>query len=293
MDFLVDLEFSRIVLAFIVGFFLSLSGSLTQVATANSLASPSTLGMSALAVIGVILSYFTNFYLDLSLSFELRSFIIGLVLAGLILIIKPKAKNMSIWEQYSVSHVVLMGLAFNLFVGALFSIIQFVFMAFHLEFPASIWFGSLKQYSEEVVWIFIVLWLFIFISNYKISGFYGLLNYGADFALGFDQKVYQYQKRGLILALLMTISVVSFFGVFSFMGLVFPHLLRQFKFFKSDIISELRIGPWICGILFIILDQTCYLVPVWGAEVPVGMLSGLVGTLFLFMRLIKTSNQIV
>ena len=292
MDFL-DFEYTRILLAFIVGHFMSLSGSLTQLTTANSLASPSTLGMSALAVMAVLGSYFLGPYLNISISHELLSFLLGLLFVLGFVFSKSSQKKRSIWEQFSVSQIVLLGLAFNLFVGALFSIIQFVFIAFHLEFPSSIWFGSLKQYSQQSVYLFLGLWIIISVYTYKISGFYTLLNLGNEFALGFDHQIYKYQKKGLILSLLMTIVVVSFFGVFSFMGLVFPHLLRQFKWFQSNIINELRYGPWVCGLFFVILDQVCYLFPLWGAEVPVGMLSGLVGTSFLFIRLIKSKQVAV
>jgi len=45
-----EIEFGRLALSFIVGYFLCLSGSLSQLVTNNPLGSPSTLGMDGLAV---------------------------------------------------------------------------------------------------------------------------------------------------------------------------------------------------------------------------------------------------
>ncbi len=286
---MIELDFLRLLLAFICGYLLTLSGSLCQLVSNNSIASPSTLGMDGFAVIFVILAYFFPLFDVESMSFEHTSFLLFLGFFILLssIFLKRKGFEANIWKEFNIQKVVLIGLAFNLLVGAVFSIIQFLFMALNIRFPSGLWFGSIKYGTVEylapilVIYFFIQLFLFFEIKGLEV------LNLGKQMALSVGIKVDQVQKKSLMMALLCTGTVISYFGVFSFLGLIFPHILRSLPYFKKNMRKELYIGPYLTGFVFCLFDQFCYQFTLYGAELPVGMVSSVIGAVFLIFLLFK------
>jgi ABC-type Fe3+-siderophore transport system permease subunit len=65
-----DIEWMRVLLAFFCGYFLTLSGSLSQIVTNNKLASSSTLGFDGLAVLMVLCAQFLITFVHLSFPIE-------------------------------------------------------------------------------------------------------------------------------------------------------------------------------------------------------------------------------
>jgi ABC-type Fe3+-siderophore transport system permease subunit len=63
--------------------------------------------------------------------------------------------------------IILLGMTFNLMIGAVFSLGQFVFMAFNLPFPLELWFGHFRYASTEAL-IFLLLTQFLLLIGLKI-----------------------------------------------------------------------------------------------------------------------------
>jgi len=286
---MIDFEITRLVLAFICGYFLTISGSLSQLVSNNSLASPSTLGMDGAAVLLVLLSQLlvlTNLELPALEWFNLifviiASFVLYFVLQG------RKQKNI-FTSGMDIKRVILFGLAFNLFIGAIFSIIQFLFMALNFDFPSGLWFGSIKQYEVTYLWPFGVSFCVTFLLVLKISPKISLLNLGNEFATGLGINVFRVQIISLMVAFFLNALVISFFGVFSFLGLIFPHILRSFKVFNKSMSKELLYGPLLCATIFAIIDLLCFNFVLYGAELPVGMVSSVIGAFFLIFLVLRS-----
>jgi iron complex transport system permease protein len=278
------------ILAFICGYFLCLSGSLCQLVTNNNIASPSTLGMDALGVLVVIIAQ--GFIIFFDSNFSLIS--ISLMLTTLSLFIlffvnKFYLKSQEdIWSRFDIKKIVLIGLSFNLFVGAIFSVIQFMFMALNFEFPSGLWFGSFKQVSQSWLILFCLLFFgvqaLIILKARELS----LLNLGHSFALGRNIDSSKLQSYSLFLSLFLTLFVVVFFGVFSFLGLIFPHIIRSFGYFKTNMRGEVLWGPYFAGIALCVVDVICFNATYLGAEFPVGMVSGVIGAFLLILMLLKS-----
>ena len=289
-----ELDFIRFILAFICGFFLTVSGSLSQLVTNNGLASPSTLGFDGAAVLAIIISQILiNFFgVEFSLTYLSITLISVFVLVWILFDHSlMRFKPVTVWSEHSMKSIVLTGLAFNLFVGALFSIIQFLYMAMNFEFPTSIWFGSLKQYSDNDLYTFIFLFIFLYLFLIKVSKKLELLNIGTSFSLGLNVNVRQFQKTCLIVSFTLTGIVISYYGVFSFLGLVFPHILRHFSIWKNNIRGELLTGPFLTGFSFAAVDYFCSEFDFHGAEFPVGMISSVVGAALLIIMVMRSSKN--
>mgnify|MGYP001309768155 CR=1 FL=1 len=273
----------RLLLAFFAGIFLTSSGSLSQNTTQNSLASPSTLGFDAMAVFAVLVSHglLTLFNLNIELThFSFLIFNACFLLTFLCL------KGISLKSaQLDMKIIILIGLGFNLFIGAIFSVVQFLFIATNTKFPTGLWFGSFKFYQAIELLPFICVFLLLIIFLYKNLSSLRLISIGIPFAKGVGVEVAKTQRRSLFVAYYLTGVVICYFGVFSFISLVFPHILRLLPFIKSDMRKEFTIGALIGGLIMMLLDFLVYNFDFYGAELPVGMISSVLGSFMLISLL--------
>jgi iron complex transport system permease protein len=281
-----EIDIVRLLIAFLCGYFLTVSGSLAQIVTNNKLASSSTLGFDGVGVLVILLAQFFITFLGFRYPIEHLSFFFFLILFMPICLISLKTFK----QNLNLSKIILIGLGFNLFVGGIFSIIQFLFLAINFEFPTGIWFGNFKFYDDNVLWLFSSIFIIVFALVKKLSANLAILSLGSSFAEGLGIRTAKISKIALLLSFFLTGLVVSYFGVFSFIGLIFPHILRSFNFFKFDMKRELIIGPLCTGAVLSGLDFVCFQVPFYGAEIPVGMVCSVVGSFVLLLLLTKKSS---
>ena len=286
---MLEFDLTRIAFAFFCGYFLSLSGSLTQVVTNNNLASPSTLGFDGLAALCVIIASNILVFFPTSAPLEYLSFSLFISLFVLLgwWLWRDKRRTPRIFSL-DIKFLVLMGLAFNLFVGAIFSVIQFLFMALNTDFPSGLWFGSFRYYHEESLILFSLLFLLLQFALAKYASQLRLLGLGESVALGLGVNVKQTQKAGLLCSFFLTGLVISFFGVFSFLSLIIPHMLRMLPVFKRNVKRELRLGALVGGVALALLDTLCFNFDYMGAEFPAGMVSSVVGAFSLIALLLNS-----
>lgn len=289
---MIDFDIYRIIFSFICGYFLAVSGSLTQLVSHNSLSSPSTLGMDGVGVFVVIISQFIMLNSNFNMSLEkvsLFGFLILFFIITLLLTKKSKGR-FEIWKGFDMNKVILIGISFNLLVAGIFSLVQFLFMTMNLEFPTSLWFGQFKFYEKDLLVPFVLLFVGVIFWIRKYAQKVNILNLGTDYAYGLGLDVIKVQKVALLMSLFLTGIVITQFGVFSFLGLIFPHVVRSFRFFKTSMRRELLFGPMLCGFALMLIDLLCYNWLVYSAEIPVGMFSGILGTFLLIFLLIKTNS---
>jgi iron complex transport system permease protein len=268
----VELPWLRLLSAFIVGGLLSLMGSLCQWTTENKLASPSTLGFEALAVAFVL------FFQGLTwMGFFLPTPLVFFILIGISFLLSYFLSRFSHF-QFS-SKFLLLGLAINLLMGVGFALLQFLAMAYGLEFPNYLWFGQLHTpTSVELGYLVIVVTTIAMILIKNLKSFLSL-GLGPNMALTFYAPLPRLWRNAILICFLGTIISVKIFGVFSFMGLIFPPLLRSLPFIQGKPRMEMTWGAFLAGFIFMMLDLLCYFFPLSGAEIPVGLVSSTLGAL--------------
>lgn len=291
-----EFEYSRLLVAFLSGVLLSISGTLVQSITQNDLASPSTLGLNALSVLVILFCHFLAVLFGGQSLFEYLPFIISLGFSLLMYFFsRRKLKVDEIFgnrQDTFVKKWVLWGLCFNLFVGAMFSLAQFVFISLNLSFPDQLWFGNFRYVDEISTIILLIMSILIYYYSWLRSSHFRSLSFGSEIALGLGVDVKRLGAYGLIIAFICVSTVNSFFGVFAFIGLVFPHLLRSMNVFSKNLSMELRFGSLLSGLCFMILDLCCYNFVIYGAEIPVGMITSLLGTIALLVVLWKKNQNV-
>ncbi len=277
----------RTLCAIITGMLLSQTGSLIQMSTRNILASPSTLGFDGLSILWILIFH------SLLLLFGYDDPVFSLLMMGI------PAFSIVGWfyayylgRQKNIERLILIGLTFNLLVGAIFSLWQFLFLAFNLPFPVELWFGHFRYADKTgfLVLFFIELVLVIGWCFFKKD--FLIFSLGKSVARNLKLNQTRLYLFLFIAVAIGTFSVVALFGAFSFLGLVFPIMARKMWFKKFDLNGEFLWGGFFNGFIFMLIDFLCYFFPIYGAEVPVGLIATGVGAVSLILLLWKSDGHL-
>jgi iron complex transport system permease protein len=275
MDYLT----ARLLSSFLAGALLSQAGSSVQLATRNILASPSTLGIDGLAVLWLLLIH------SLALAVEGLELQLGLALGLPLCLLLALGYTRLLRREVSPERVILLGITFNLLVGAVFSLWQFYFLAFNRPFPAEVWFGHFRFAAPETA--LTLLWTEVILLGGLIWGRRQIQLY----SLGPSVHQLFGLRRSRVFMLLFSSAIIATFvvvaghGAFSFLGLVFPLIARKLWFRRFDLPGEFVLGAVFNGAILMAIDYICYRFPLYGAEVPVGLLMAVVGAVSLILLL--------
>lgn len=270
----------RLLSAFFSGMILSQTGSLIQMGTRNILASPSTLGFDGLSVFWILVIH----SLMLIMGYDqpvLTLFLLGIPLFCLVGFFFARF----IQNVKSIERLVLIGLTFNLMVGAVFSLWQFLFLAFNLPFPVELWFGHFRYANLEALFILFFMEGLILLGWVLLRKEFQLYSLGKTISKNWnldEKKLYLFLFSVVAVG---TFTVVSLFGAFSFLGLIFPIVARKLWFKSFDLKGEFFIGAMVNGLFLMLTDLVCYSFPIFGAEVPVGLIATAVGALSLILMI--------
>jgi ABC-type Fe3+-siderophore transport system permease subunit len=271
----------RMFCSLLCGVILSQTGSLVQIGTRNVLASPSTLGFDGMAVLWCLIYHSVSMFFFPENSSLILSLCIGFplfVLLGLLF-------SSFIRGREKFERIILLGLTFNLLVGALFSFWQFLFLAFNLPFPMELWFGHFRFAQTQS---FLIL---LGVEGLILAGFIFWRRQLSLFTLGpglssnwkvNEQTLFRYF---FIAVGIGTFVVITLFGGFSFLGLIFPIIARKLWFKSRGLKGEFILGSVVNGCVLMLIDLLCYYCPIMGAEVPVGLIATAVGAASLILLL--------
>lgn len=261
----------RVLAALIAGAGLSVSGLIMQTNLNNSMASPSTLGVSNAAVFGANLCLLAGFsssvtiYATSIISFSF-SLISVLCILGLCKI-----------RSFSPSVVVLAGIAIGSIWMAATTIIQFYADDVGIS-AAVIWnFGDLGRatYKTDLIMFVVVTIssvLFVFLA-WK----YNALLSGDAVAKSLGINVERIRFLSLLIASMITAVCVSFLGIIGFIGIICPHIVK--KIIGQDHRFSIP-ASLLSGSLLLLISDTISRSIGKGSAVPVGAITSLMGAPF-------------
>ena len=280
-----DLRLSRIVLAVVAGAGLAASGAAMQGVLRNPLVSPYILGISsaagfgaALAIglgIGVVTQY--SAYIVVANAF-IFSIIAMLMVYGVARVrgITPES-------------VILAGVAVGYLFSAMLSLIQFVAPE-HVAVRAVVFWllGGLSSATWESILMILPIVLVATVLMMKKSWDINVMSLGEEVATSLGVNSRQVLVICMALGTLATASIISFTGVIGFICLVSPHIARMVIGSDHRFLLPCSLAM---GALLLLCSDTLARLVLMPSEVPVGIVTSLMGVPFLLYLLLSKRRQ--
>ena len=289
-----NIRIPRVLAAIIAGAGLSVSGLVMQTTLNNTMASPSTLGVSNAAVFGANLSIIAFAGGFLSTGNNLTNYAVGanpfatslmafLFSTTSILIILALCRLRS----FSPGVVVLAGIAIGSVWNAATTILQFYATDVGLS-AAVIWnFGDLGRatYKTDLIMLAAVVIGFTFFM--LMSWRFNALLSGESTARTMGVNVDGLRFASMLLASVITAVCVSFLGVIGFVGVICPHVAK--KLLGQDHRVTVPVAA-LCGSLLLLGADTLSRSLGSGSALPVGAITSLLGAPF-FIAVIFSKKE--
>ncbi|MDH7598607.1 MAG: iron ABC transporter permease [Sedimentisphaerales bacterium] len=273
----------RAMVAAITGAALSGAGVVCQVLLANPLADPYLLGVSSGAGLGAVLVGLT----------ASGPTILGLSAMGLGAFAGALGALVLVWsvarQVYCLGQtgLILAGVVVNAFLSAVIMIV--VALARSDQVYATLFWliGNISEESMGLVWVAGLAVCVCLSGLFLISGRLNLFCFGQQQArlMGIHAQRIQWMAFGL--AGLMTAVAVALAGLVGFVGLVVPHAIRLCL--GPDCRQLLPISA-IVGAAFLVLCDTLCRVVVSPAQLPVGVVTALVGGPVFVLMLLRRAR---
>jgi iron complex transport system permease protein len=279
---LFDIRLPRILLGFAIGGSLSLAGVILQGMFRNPLVEPYTLGISGGAALGVALNTVLGLYKFNILTLPFFGFLGAIFIIILVYSLSMRKGILKIQE------LLLCGVMIS-FIAS--SLIMLIMSVSHTEDLHGIIFW-IMGFLEQPNWFLIKLALWMSILGLAFSYLFCLdlnaLSLGEEEALHLGIDIEKTKHLLFLIASLLTGFSVSISGVIGFVGLIIPHLMRMFVGSDHRI---LLVSSFLSGATFLIFCDTLARTVISPLELPVGVITGILGgSIFIY---ILTKKQVL
>lgn len=273
----------RVLVGALVGSALAAAGVVLQALLRNPLATPFTLGVSAGAALGAMLAL--TFELDIGVlgvsSVPIASFVGSLVA---ITIVHWLASVQS--RGLSTNVLLLAGVTLNSFFSALILFVQYL-GDFAESFRTVRWLmGDLDVGSYGSIVASLPFMISAFIVFSLLPRTLNLLTMGEDVAAARGVEVERAQRWAFLSASLATGAAVSLGGPVGFIGIVVPHLVRLMVGSDHRVVLP---ASALFGAAFLVLCDVVARTAMSPLELPVGIVTALIGGPFFLWLLVRKS----
>lgn len=277
-----NIRLPRILLAMIAGSGLALCGTVMQASVQNPLADPYILGISAGASLGATFAILMGSFGPTGIwGTAIGAFTGALAAAGLVMALS------GIGGKSSTIKMILAGMIANALFSAFSGFI--IYLANNADGIRSIAFwtmGSLAAAKWKTLafpgLVILMSCVYFMANTRKLNAM--LLGEEAATALGVDSS--KIRRNNMLMTALITGLVVATCGIIGFVGLIIPHLVRGM--FGSDH-SRLIPTSIIIGALFLIWADVLARILLPSGELPIGIITALIGAPFFMYVLLKSS----
>ncbi|MBT2674672.1 FecCD family ABC transporter permease [Streptomyces sp. SD31] len=277
-----NVRFPRIVLALLIGASLGCAGALMQGVFGNPLAEPSTIGVSLGAAVGAVAAISLGLTFLGNWTLPAMAFVAGL---GTVLLVYAMSRS---GGRTEVVTLILMGIAVNAFAGALIGL--FIFLA-DTAAVNQITFWQLGSLAQST-WPKVTAVLPCAAVGLGVAPLYArrldLLALGDRPARHLGVDVERMRVALVLVVALLTAAAVSVSGVIGFIGLVVPHLLRMAAGPGHRFLIP---GSALGGAVVLLAADLAARTVAAPAELPLGVLTALLGSPFFFWLLRRTRRR--
>jgi iron complex transport system permease protein len=267
------LRLPRVLLAFLAGGGLAVSGAVCQSVLRNPLASPYILGVSSGASLGAGIIIVSGIAIPLlgAFTLPLTGFVFGLAAVFLV-----TAFSSRIDKSMSNNTIILCGMVLSLFLSAVLTMLSAVFSD-DLRRIALWQMGSFAMRGWPYVWLLLpflvigVTGIFLFTKEMDI------LSFGDEQAKSSGVETGAVRKKLLAICAVLTGAAVALSGVIGFVDLIAPHAARRIC--GSNHRHLIPMSFTLGGSLLVLTDLLAR-TAVSPSELPVGAITALIGAPF-------------
>jgi iron complex transport system permease protein len=259
----------RILLGLAVGGGLAIAGVVLQGMFRNPLVEPYTLGISGGAALGVAVNIVAGGPVGLGLfSLPISGFLGAVGIIALVYLLAAGGGTVKL------SRLLLIGVMVSFIASSLIMLIMAMTRTEDLHGIIFWIMGSLQEPNSSLIGTILCISLGGLIVALLFSVDLNALSLGEEQAFYLGVRVEQLKKVLFLLASFITGCCVSVTGIIGFVGLVVPHLMRLLVGGDHRILIP---TSYLAGAIFLILCDTLARVVMAPVELPVGVITGLVG----------------
>ena len=281
----VRVRLPRIILACLVGAALACSGVVFQALLRNPLADPYILGISSGAGLGAMIAVIGG----LNWTLWGRSPIAVFAFAGALGTVWFVWFIGRLTGKYYITGLLLAGVVVNAFFSALIMFLTSIAKAEQVHSTIFWLMGNMTEEDFLVLWIGAGCVIGGIIALFFISPQLNALSFGAEVARSMGINTGKTRILAFAIAAGITAIAVSLSGLVGFVGLVVPHGVRLVL--GPDHRQLLPISG-IVGAIFLVAADTLARTIIAPAQLPVGVVTAIVGGPFFLILLIKYSRKV-
>lgn len=271
-------RFPRVLMAIVVGVALAVAGTVMQAIFGNPLAEPGVVGVSSGAALGAALSIVLGLTALGGWSTAAFAFAGGF---GAVLMVYVVSRSRGRTEVVT---LLLTGIAVNAFGGAGIAFLVFAADKAGREQIVFWQLGSLNGSLASETLVVAVTAVVGTAAALWLAPRYDLLALGERNARHLGVNVEGLRIVSIVLVAVLTGAAVAFCGIIAFIGLVVPHVIRMVNGPRH---RPLVIGGALGGAALVVVSDLLARTLVWGADLPIGMLTSLIGGPFFFFLLVR------
>ncbi len=283
-DIFWKIRLPRVIAAFLAGAALAISGMAFQAMFRNPLATPFTLGVSSGAAFGAAVYIKIGFIFSiLGVSGQSLSAFFGAILSVLLVYGISQIK-----KGFTTATMLIAGVAINFFFSSLILFIQYL-SDFANSFRIIRWLMG----GFEIVGFRPVMTLvpFVVIGSalvFMLTHELNLLTLGEDIALSRGVDVKKIKMVLFFAASFMIGGIVSICGPIGFIGMMAPHICRLLIGAEHRLLTP---ASFFFGGAFLVFCDTLSRTLIAPAEIPVGVITALLGGPFFLWLLLSGSSE--
>lgn len=276
-----EIRLPRFILAVVTGAGLSASGCIFQGILRNPLADPFTLGISGGSAFGASIAFAFGLAATAWIFIPLFAFSGAMIAIFLVYILNIK-------KGFDSNAMILSGVVASYIFSAMVMLI-FALISSDKLFSAFLWLmGNLSSFDERLL---VPVCSTIFAAIIILCMFGNLINVitlGEQKASSLGVNTAKTVKYIFLLSSLITAAAVSCCGVIGFVGLMMPHIMRKIVGNDNRILIP---ASALAGAVFLPVCDTLSRTILSPVEMPVGVITSIVGGIFFIILLLKPGRK--
>jgi len=279
-----DIRLPRILLGILIGAGLSISGASMQGILKNPLIDPYIIGVSSGATFGATIAI----VLGISSTFlgfggiSLFSFLGGLSISFLIYYL------ISFQKKISNTTIILVGISINLFLSSIVSLLM-VLNRNNIE-NIILWIMGSISSANYIKLIFVAPIIIIgYLGLYFNSSNINAISVNEDIAISVGINIKKQIYIILFFSSIITSICVATSGIIGFVGLIIPHIVRIIFGHDNRIVIPFS---GVIGAIFIIYCDLLARTILTPSEIPIGIITSIIGAPFFIFLIYKNKKEV-